>query len=127
MTECRSFSMTTASLNGSSNGLLTGEEGTYLQVQTMMSWYVHSGSAGTYGMNRVGLEMIFGISHIYAHRLFLKATEACGRATRISDLPEFAGWIREMSLKSGAIMIEAQLAELQKQRNANASEPEKPQ
>jgi hypothetical protein len=93
-----------------------GLEDTYIEVQPLLSWYVHAGSAGTAGMTKVGLEAVFALSHILTQRFFVRATTTCGKVAKVSELPEFASWIQEMLLKSGRIIVSEQIKKLEEKQ-----------
>lgn len=98
------------------------QESAYIQLQPLLSWYVHSGAAGTAGMSRVGLEAVFAISHIHTQRMFLAATGVCAKVTKIAELPQFSGWMTDMLYKSGRLVVNEQIKQLEERAAATKSE-----
>lgn len=80
----------------------------------MLSWYVHSGSAGTAGMSKDGLESCFGFCHLLVQRIFLDATSTCAKVTRISDaIDSFDKWMQRLQLKTGELIVREQIRMLE--------------
>jgi hypothetical protein len=66
--------------------IAVGEETMYVEVYPQMSWFVHAGPAGTAGIPKEGFENIFAVCHSLIQRIFIAATAACAKATKISSL-----------------------------------------
>ena len=74
----------------------------YVEAYPRLSWYVHAGTTGTAAMPREAFEAIFGYCHSLVQRMFLDATLACAKITRIYDAIEsFAGHF-EISINRSA-------------------------
>jgi len=98
-----------------------GQEAMYIEAQPLLSWYVHSGSAGISGMSRDALEAVFAFSHILTQRFFVAAASTCARATKISELPDFPGWMQQLRLKTGELIVAEQMKRLQEQQERSDS------
>jgi hypothetical protein len=93
-----------------------GEEAMYVEVYPQMSWFVHAGPAGTAGITKGGFENIFAMCHSLIQRIFIGATAACAKATKISSLDYFDRWMRDISLKTGEIIVAEQIKLLEAKR-----------
>jgi hypothetical protein len=85
-----------------------GEEAAYVEVYALLSWYVRAGAAGTTGMSKDALESVFGICHGLIRRIFLEAIEICAKATKISELTEFQGWMTSLEIKTAELIVSEQ-------------------
>jgi len=85
-----------------------GEETLYVEVYALLSWYVHAGAAGTAGMGKDALESVFGICHGLIRRIFLEAISICAKATKISEMPEFPGWMTSLETKTAELIVSEQ-------------------
>jgi hypothetical protein len=95
-----------------------GLEAWYVEAYPLLSWYVHSGSAGTAGMCKDGFESCFGFCHILVQRIFLDATLTCAKVTRISDaINSFDKWMQRLKLKTGELIISEQITMLEEARS----------
>ena len=99
-----------------------GEEAVYVEVYALLSWYVHVGAAGTTGMSKDALESMFGVCHGLIRRIFLQAIEICAKATKISELAEFKGWMTSLETKTAEIIVNEQ----RKLLDAKRAEPAPP-
>jgi hypothetical protein len=86
-----------------------GQESTYMEAQSLLSWFVHGGNAGTAGVTNVGFEAVYALSHLFTQRFFIAAATACGKVTKISELPEFSDWITHMRVQTAKIVVSEQL------------------
>jgi Family of unknown function (DUF5677) len=75
--------------NARERAKILGKEAMYVEVYSLLSWYVHAGAAGTAGMSKEALESVFGVCHGLIRRIFLDAISTCAKTTRISELAEF--------------------------------------
>jgi hypothetical protein len=85
-----------------------GQEALYVEVYALLSWYVHAGATGTAGMSRDAIESVFGICHGLVRRIFLDAIEVCAKATKISELAEYPGWMRSLETKTAELIVSEQ-------------------
>lgn len=93
-----------------------GMEGMYVETYPSLSWYVHAGATGTAGLGRDGLEHVLGYCHSLIQRIFVDATSRCAKATKISGLDYFDGWMQSLRLKTGEIIVAEQIKLLQAKR-----------
>jgi hypothetical protein len=98
-----------------------GEEALYVEVYALLSWYVHAGAAGTAGMSKEALESVFGICHGLIRRIFLDAITICAKATKISELTEYPGWITRLETKTAELIVSEQRRLLETKRAQAAS------
>jgi hypothetical protein len=98
-----------------------GREAMYVEANAILSWYVHSGTAGTAEMTVQGFEAVFARSHIFTQKFFLEATATCGKVTKVSCLSEFAGWMEGMRLKTGELIVAEQLRQLEEKQQQSRS------
>lgn len=99
----------------------TGEEALYVEVYALLSWYVHAGAAGTAGMSRDALESVFGVCHALIRRIFLDAIAICAKATKISELTEFPGWMTRLETKTAELIVSEQRKALDAKRAHSSS------
>jgi len=96
-----------------------GQEAMYVEAYPLLSWYVHAGAAGTAGMDRASLEPVFGFCHHLIQRIFLDATAACAKVTKISKLDHFDNWMTGIELTTGKLIQQEQIKLLrEKQQQA---------
>jgi hypothetical protein len=93
-----------------------GQEVMYVEAYPQLSWYVHAGAAGTAGITRDGFEHVFGFCHSLIQRIFIDATSKCAKATKISALDYFDGWMQSIRLKTGEIVVAEQIKMLEAKR-----------
>jgi hypothetical protein len=99
----------------------TGHEALYVEVYALLSWYVHAGAAGTAGMGKGALESVFGVCHGLIRRMFLDAIEVCAKATKISELAEYPGWMTSLETKTAELIVSEQRKLLDAKRAQPAS------
>jgi hypothetical protein len=85
-----------------------GQEALYVEVYALLSWYVHAGAAGTTGMSKDAIESVFGVCHALMRRTFLDAIAVCAKATRISELAEYPGWMTGLERKTAELIVNEQ-------------------
>lgn len=93
-----------------------GVQGMYVETYPSLSWFVHAGATGTAGLGRDGFEHVFGYCHSLIQRIFIDATSRCAKATKISGLDYFEGWMQNVKLKTGEIIVGEQIKLLQERR-----------
>jgi Family of unknown function (DUF5677) len=99
----------------------TGEEVLYVEVYALLSWYVHAGAAGTAGMSKDALESVFSVCHALIRRIFLDAIAICAKATKISELTEFPGWMTSLETKAAELIVSEQRKLLDAKRAQSTS------
>jgi hypothetical protein len=92
-------------MNARDRARRVGQEALYVEVYALLSWYVHAGAAGTAGMGKEALESVFGICHGLIRRVFLDAIEVCAKATKISELDEYRGWMTSLETKTAELIV----------------------
>jgi hypothetical protein len=97
------------------------QEAVYVEVYALLSWYVHAGAAGTAGMGKDALESVFGVCHGLIRRMFLDAIEVCAKATKISELAEYPGWMTSLETKTAELIVSEQRKLLDAKRAQAAS------
>jgi hypothetical protein len=86
----------------------------YYEAYPLLSWYIHSGSAGYAGVDLETIEKCFGLSHSIAQRLFLEATVICAQEMKISRAIEwFHKAVADLRLTSGKVLVEEQIKMLE--------------
>ena len=85
-----------------------GKEALYVEVYAFLSWYVHAGPAGTAGLSRDAIESLFGVCYGLIRRILLDAIEVCAKATKISELAEYPGWMRSLDAKTAELIVSEQ-------------------
>jgi len=95
-------------MNARDRARSVGQEALYVEVYALLSWYVHAGAAGTAGIGRDALESLFGVCHGLIRRIFLDAIEVCSKATKISELTEYPGWMRSLETKTAELIVSEQ-------------------
>ena len=98
-----------------------GQEALYVEVYALLSWFVHAGAAGTAGMGKEALESVFAVCHGVIRRIFLDAIEVCAKATKISELVEYPGWMRSLETKTAELIVSEQRKLLDARRTQPAS------
>jgi hypothetical protein len=93
-----------------------GVEGMYVEAYPALSWYVHAGATGTAGLGKDGFQNVFGYCHSLIQRISIDATSRCAKATKISKLDYFDGWMQGLKLKTGEIIVGEQIKVLQEKR-----------
>jgi hypothetical protein len=109
-------------MNARARSRSVGEETLYVEVYALLSWYVHAGAAGTVGMSKDALESVFGICHGLIRRIFLDAVATCAKVTKISELPDFPGWMTGLETKSAELIVSEQRKLLDAKR-AHSAQP----
>jgi hypothetical protein len=56
-------------------------------------------------MSKDALESVFGICHGIIRRIFLEAIAICTKATKISELPEYPGWMTSLETKAAELIV----------------------
>jgi hypothetical protein len=97
-----------------------------VEVYALLSWYVHTGATGTAGMGKDAIESVFGVSHVLIRRIFLDAIDVCAKATKISELAEYPGWMRGLEMKTAELIVSEANSESYSTRNARKPHPRKP-
>ena len=95
-------------MNARDRARSAGQEALYVEVYALLSWYVHAGAAGTAGMGKDALKSVFGICHGLIRRMFLDAIEVCAKATKISELAEYSGWMTSLETKTAELIVSEQ-------------------
>ena len=108
-------------MNARDRARSVGQEALYVEVYALLSWYVHAGAAGTAGMGKDALESVFGVCHGLIRRIFLEAIEVCARATKISELAEYPGWMTSLETKTAELIVSEQRKLLDAKRAQPAS------
>jgi hypothetical protein len=98
-----------------------GQEALYVEVYALLSWFVHAGAAGTAGMGKEALESVFAVCHGVIRRIFLDAIEVCAKATKISELVEYPGWMRSLETKTAELIVSEQRKLLDAKRAQSAA------
>jgi hypothetical protein len=79
------------------------------------------GAAGTAGIGRDALESLFGVCHGLIRRIFVNAIDVCAKATKISELAEYPGWMRSLETKTAELIVSEQRKLLDAKRAQSAS------
>jgi hypothetical protein len=85
-----------------------GQEALYMEAYALLSWYVHAGAAGTAGMGKDALESVFGFCHGLIRRMLLDDIKVCAKATKISELAEYPGWMTSLETKTAELIVSEQ-------------------
>jgi hypothetical protein len=51
----------------------------YLEIYSLLSWFVHSGNAGYAGLSESSLEWVYGISMNISRKMYIEALEMCAK------------------------------------------------
>ena len=94
--------------NARERAKVLGQEAMYVEVYSLLSWYVHAGATGTAGMSKQSFESVFGLCHGIIRRIFLDAISTCAKATKISELAEFKGWMTSLETKTAEFIVSEQ-------------------
>jgi hypothetical protein len=108
-------------MNARDRARSVGQEALYVEVYALLSWYVHAGAAGTAGMSKEALESVFGVCHGLLQRMFLDAIEFCAKATKISELEQYPGWMTSLETKTAELIVSEQRKLLDTKRAQPAS------
>jgi hypothetical protein len=108
-------------MNARDRARSAGQEALYVEVYALLSWYVHAGAAGTAGMSKDALVSVFGVCHGLIRRIFLDTIEVCAKATKISELAEYPGWMRSLETKTAELIVSEQRKLLDAKRAQPAS------
>jgi hypothetical protein len=108
-------------MNARDRARSAGQEALYVELYALLSWYVHAGAAGTAGMSKDALESVFGVCHGLIRRMFLDAIEVCAKATKISELAEYPGWMTSLETKTAELIVSEQRKLLDAKRAQPAS------
>ncbi len=60
----------------------------YLEIYSLLSWYVHAGSAGYAGFSEKGLDAVYGISLKLSGRMYMEGLILCAHAFHLSKAIE---------------------------------------
>lgn len=87
----------------------------YVEVYSLLSWYIHSGSTGYAGLSEETIEEVFGWAHIIAQQVFIEATLICAEELKISKVVEgFRDMVDRVRLIPGKVLLEEQIKLLKK-------------
>ena len=82
----------------------------YVSSYPMLSWYIHSGSAGIENITPDFCESIIGISHSIIQTCFLEATRIIGIFMHLNQaLENFFKIIDQLKLEPGKILLDEQI------------------
>jgi hypothetical protein len=76
------------------------QERMYVEVYSLLSWYVHAGATGTAGLSDVALDSLFGLCHSRIQRIFVDATSTTAKLMKISSIDNFYNWIDNIYSKT---------------------------
>lgn len=57
----------------------------YLELYSLLSWYVHSGNAGYTGLSESSLEWVYGISMNISRNMYMEALELCAKTFSLNS------------------------------------------
>jgi hypothetical protein len=93
----------------------------YVELWSMLSWHMHSGSVGYVGLSESGMHALFGKSHRHAQLFFLNGTVMCAKAMKVSKaIDGFSDFIGRLETMPGEIMLKEQLEFIRKQAQESA-------
>jgi hypothetical protein len=81
----------------------------YVEVYSLLSWYIHSGSTGYAGLSEETIEEAFGLAHIIAGKVFLEATRICAEQKISKVIEGFRNMLDRVRLFPGKVLLEEQI------------------
>jgi hypothetical protein len=72
-------------------------------------------------MSKDALESVFSVCHALIRRIFLDAIAICAKATKISELTEFPGWMTSLETKAAELIVSEQRKLLDAKRAQSTS------
>ncbi len=92
----------------------------YVEIYSLLSWYIHSGSTGYVGLKEKDIENCFGYCHGLAQRMFIEATVICAKEMKLDVAVEwFYKAIENLRLTPGKVLVEEQIKFLEEKARAS--------
>lgn len=91
-------------------------ESWYVELWSLLSWHMHSGSVGYQGLSEDGMHSLFGLAHRHAQIFFLNGTVLCAEAMKLRPAIEsFSAFIDRLERMPGEVIVREQLDFIRKQ------------
>lgn len=92
----------------------------YVEIYSLLSWYIHSGSTGYVGLKEKDIENCFGYCHGLAQRMFIEATVICAKEMKLDVAVEwFYKAIENLRLTPGKVLVGEQIKFLEEKARAS--------